>query len=302
MFEIADFALSCFTFITFESAVNSRLSRCMFSCSCRYCRLNVRASCCSELDGRGDSLGEARGGGPERVLEAPRLRLALGRRGDVDGLDLVHGCLLPTHGSNGRARATPPACRADRGGPRRAPTGCRPRRPPGGPCYRRCVPKEYLRKLCDQLLHAQKPLRVLRAINWDPHVHERFFKSGARELPRPEYPALGFSRKKRQRELRKIRQQIRGRNPIEELLRNRCDEFMLVADLLAARGTRRFYEISRRLYGDPRDRFPDHNVDNLAIARAWASRPRARDEDLSLDSDQAAARVAEICNPLLGGH
>jgi len=164
------------------------------------------------------------------------------------------------------------------------------------------VPKEYLRKLCDQLLHAQKPLRVLRAINWDPHVHERFFKSGARELPRPEYPALGFSRKERQRELRKIRKQIRGRNPIEELLRHRCDEFMLVADLLAARGTRRFYEISRRLYGDPRDRFPDHNVDNLAIARAWASRPRARDEDLSLDAGQAAAKVAEICSPLLGGH
>src|SRR6266508_13923 len=47
MFEIADFALSCFTFMTFDSAVNSRLSRCMFSCSCRYCRLNVRASCWS---------------------------------------------------------------------------------------------------------------------------------------------------------------------------------------------------------------------------------------------------------------
>src|SRR6266542_4961092 len=47
MFEIAAFALSCFTFMTFESAVNSRLSRCMFSWSCRYCRLNVRASCCS---------------------------------------------------------------------------------------------------------------------------------------------------------------------------------------------------------------------------------------------------------------
>jgi uncharacterized protein (TIGR02421 family) len=164
------------------------------------------------------------------------------------------------------------------------------------------VPKEYLRSLCDQIVHAQKPIRVLRSINWDPHVHERFFKSGARELPRPEYPKLGFSPRDKTRELRKIRKQIRGRNPIEELLRRRCDEFALIVEMLSARGTRRFYEISRKIYGDPRDRFPDHNVDNLAIARAWAARPRARDEELAYSADEAAAKVAEICNPLLGGH
>ena len=164
------------------------------------------------------------------------------------------------------------------------------------------MPREYLRGLCDRIVQAQKPLRVLRAINWDPHVHERFFKAGAKELPRPEYPPLGFSPRDVQRELRALRRQIRGRNRIEELLRRRCDEFVLIAELLAARGTRRFYELSRRIYGDPRDRFPDHNVDNLAIARAWASRPRARDEDLVYTAEDAAAKVAEICNPLLGGH
>src|SRR5512133_1940177 len=47
MLLIADFALSCFTFMTFESAVNSRLSRCMFSWSCRYWRLKVCDSCWS---------------------------------------------------------------------------------------------------------------------------------------------------------------------------------------------------------------------------------------------------------------
>jgi uncharacterized protein (TIGR02421 family) len=164
------------------------------------------------------------------------------------------------------------------------------------------VPKEYLRRLCDQIVHAQRPIRVLRAINWDPQVHERFFKAGARELPRPEYPPLGFSPRDKRRELRALRKQIRGRNPVEDLLRRRCDEFVVIVEMLAARGGRRFYELSRRIYGDPRDRFPDHNVDNLAIARAWASRPRARDEDLVYDADEAARRVAEICNPLLGGH
>jgi uncharacterized protein (TIGR02421 family) len=164
------------------------------------------------------------------------------------------------------------------------------------------VPKEYLRKLSDAILHAQRPIRLLRAINWGPHVHERFFKAGAKELPRPEYPSLGFDPAAKVKELRAVKRQIRGKNPVEERLRRRCDEFILLAEMLAARGTRRFYELSRKLFGDPRDRFPDTNVDNLAIARLWASRPRARDEDLVYTAEDAALRVAEICNPLLGGH
>ena len=164
------------------------------------------------------------------------------------------------------------------------------------------MPREYLRRLCDQIIQVQKPIRVLRAINWGPQVHERFFKHGARELPRPEYPALGFDPAAKEKELRALKRQIRGKNPIEERLRRRLDEFAVLTRMLAARGTRRFHELSRRIYGDPRDRFPDTNVDNLAIARLWASRPRARDEEQVYGADEAASRVAELCNPLLGGH
>jgi uncharacterized protein (TIGR02421 family) len=164
------------------------------------------------------------------------------------------------------------------------------------------VPREYLRSLSDEILRAQKPLRVLRAINWGPQVHQRFFKQGARELPRPEYPPLGFDPEELAAALAAIRKRIRGRNPVEELLRHKCDELAGVARMLGARGTRRFYELSRRLYGDPRDRFPDHDADNLAIARLWAARPRARDEEPTFDAEEAATKVAELCNPLLGGH
>ena len=164
------------------------------------------------------------------------------------------------------------------------------------------MPRQYLRTLSDQILQAQKPLKVLRAINWGPAVLERFFRQGARELPRPEYPALGFEPEQKAREFARLRRTIHGRNPVEELLRRKCDEFAALARMLGARGTRRFYELSRRLYGDPRDRFPDHNADNLAIARLWAARPRARDEEQVFSAEEAAARVAALCNPLLGGH
>lgn len=164
------------------------------------------------------------------------------------------------------------------------------------------MPREYLRSISDEILHAQRPLKVLRAINWGPKVHERFFKHGARELPRPEYPPLGFAPEAVAREFGRIKRKVRGRNPVEELLRTKCDEYASLARMLGARGTRRFYELSRRLYGDPRDRFPDHNADNLAIARLWAARPRARDEEPTFAAEEAAARVADLCNPLLGGH
>jgi uncharacterized protein (TIGR02421 family) len=172
---------------------------------------------------------------------------------------------------------------------------------PRAACYRFPVPRDYLRRLSDALVAAQRPIKILRAINWDPAVHQRFFKHDARELPRPEYPPLGFDAAAKLRELQALRRQIRGRNPIEEMLREKCDEFALVARMLAARGTKRFYELSRRLFGDPRDRFPDNRADNLAIARFWAARPRARNEDQNLDSAEAAKLVRRICAPYLGG-
>ncbi|MCM2334928.1 MAG: flavohemoglobin expression-modulating QEGLA motif protein [Anaeromyxobacteraceae bacterium] len=164
------------------------------------------------------------------------------------------------------------------------------------------MPRAYLRSISDEILHAQRPIRVLRAINWGPQVHARFFKHGARELPRPEYPPLGFEPEAVAREFGRIKRRIRGRNPVEQLLRSKCEEYAALARMLGARGTRRFYELSRRLYGDPRDRFPDHNADNLAIARLWAARPRARDEEPTFSAEEAAGRVAAICGPLLGGH
>jgi uncharacterized protein (TIGR02421 family) len=160
---------------------------------------------------------------------------------------------------------------------------------------------DQLRRFSDAIVGAQKPIRILKALQWDPAVHERFFREQATALPTPEYRALGFEPRAKLRELRAVKKQIRGRNAIEELLREKCDEFTLIVRMLAARGTRRFYELSKRVYGDPRDRFPDSSVDNLAVARLWASRPRARNEDASIPAEEAARRIEAICSPYLGG-
>ncbi len=51
---------------------------------------------------------------------------------------------------------------------------------------------EQLRRYSDAIVAAQRPIKILKAINWDPAVHERFFRQGATALPRPEYPPLGY--------------------------------------------------------------------------------------------------------------
>ena len=70
--------------------------------------------------------------------------------------------------------------------------------------------REHLRRLSDQLIAVQRPIRILKAINWGPAVHAQFFRSGCRELPRPEYAPLGFDVKGKLRELRELKRQIRG--------------------------------------------------------------------------------------------
>src|SRR5206468_1570624 len=57
------------------------------------------------------------------------------------------------------------------------------------------------------------------------------------------------------------------------------------------------------LFGHPRDEFAeasDVELQNLEIARYWASRPRARKERPTLTADQCAARIRSIVQPIFG--
>src|SRR5205814_1835857 len=107
---------------------------------------------------------------------------------------------------------------------------------------------QYLRRISDAIVAAQRPIRILKALNWDAAVHERFFREGTRELPDPAYAPLGYDPEEKARELRALKRQVKGKN------------------------------------------------------RLWASRPRARQEEATLGSAEAAAVIRDVCAPLLGGH
>jgi uncharacterized protein (TIGR02421 family) len=123
-----------------------------------------------------------------------------------------------------------------------------------------------LREISAEILEAQRPIRVLRAISWDEGVERAFFASQARELPRPEYrvwPEIAASLE----HFRALKARVMGENAIERFLRETCESFATAARMLAAVGTKDFYYHSVEIYGRPASLTADRRTTNLDLAR-----------------------------------
>ncbi len=123
--------------------------------------------------------------------------------------------------------------------------------------------KEILARLAQRLLDAQRPIRILNALRWPNGVEEQFYRSKARELPSIQYSVddLGFDPEAKERELlelmRDIERELGDKDELGQILRDSTAEYVDCVALLKARGTKRFYELSRKLYGSARDVLPD---------------------------------------------
>jgi len=126
---------------------------------------------------------------------------------------------------------------------------------------------EYLQALQNwnaQLIEAQRPIRVLEAIRWPHSVEQEFFARGGRELPRVgrDTYALCSPTLSRavQTRLRSLELDIRTRlpdDPASRLLIRRCRSYQDALRLIRARGTTRFAELSREIYGTSHSRSKD---------------------------------------------
>src|SRR5256885_2129498 len=124
----------------------------------------------------------------------------------------------------------------------------------------------FWRETTQAIQDAQKPVRVLRALSWEPQVARDFFATRARELPRPVY-RVGLDAPAVVARFAEIRSKLTGENEMERLLRATCDSYVGAARLLAAVGTREFHALSCELYGRPRTMLRDGKTTNLALAR-----------------------------------
>jgi uncharacterized protein (TIGR02421 family) len=123
-----------------------------------------------------------------------------------------------------------------------------------------------LREASAEILEAQRPIRVLRALAWPDEVEERFFAAGAKELPRPTYrvsPDLTTSLER----FRALAARLSGQSEIERFLRDTCASMATAARMLTAVGTKEFYFHSVELYGRPASLSADRHTTNLDLAQ-----------------------------------
>ena len=116
-----------------------------------------------------------------------------------------------------------------------------------------------VRELSDRIVAAQKPIRVLGAINWDDAIKKDFFAAGFKEQPKidAEYYQRHEMRllpDETRAELAAIAADVPnllGESPAATLMTFMCSQFSDTVDMIEARGTPRFSELSTHLYGTP---------------------------------------------------
>jgi uncharacterized protein (TIGR02421 family) len=126
--------------------------------------------------------------------------------------------------------------------------------------------KEIVAGLAQRIVDAQREIRVLQAIRWDNDVEEQFKKSRYREMPKVdgEYydkNPLGFDPSVKvaafEEIARDVDRELGESDAIGAILGRTALEYRDVVRMLAARSTPVFYAYSRKLYGSPKDKFPD---------------------------------------------
>ncbi|HKQ68753.1 MAG TPA: flavohemoglobin expression-modulating QEGLA motif protein [Polyangiaceae bacterium] len=168
--------------------------------------------------------------------------------------------------------------------------------------------KEQIAGIAQRIVDAQRPIRVLQALRWEPTVEEVFRRSRFRELPRvgpDEYAKidLGFEPKAKIEEfdaiVETIESELGTKDPIGRILVATASEYREVVRMLVGRGSKDFYNSSRKLYGSPKDKFPDGrtSVRDLGLA-LYETLTAISSGDLGprQPSDISAETAADILN------
>lgn len=124
--------------------------------------------------------------------------------------------------------------------------------------------REVIKHLSDRIVDAQRPIKVLGAINWDSEIKDKFFAAGFKEQPEVDRDYY-LQRKTKlnadetRSELTNLEAEIGSTLPADSaaarLMTFMCSQFRTTVDMLEARGTPEFSEVSHLLYGTPQDRF-----------------------------------------------
>jgi uncharacterized protein (TIGR02421 family) len=121
-----------------------------------------------------------------------------------------------------------------------------------------------IRELSNRIVVAQEPIRILDAIKWDDRVQSAFFDSGCNRQPQVDVEY--YRRIPLRFDINSVRDALHGiqqdtlkhlgfDNAAGSIMSRMCREYLRVLDMLEARGTPAFSEISHELYGRSSDVF-----------------------------------------------
>ena len=124
--------------------------------------------------------------------------------------------------------------------------------------------KEKIKRLSQRIVEAQKPIRILDAIKWGSHVEAELRKSKFKQMPKfgaEDYRKmdLGYEPEVKIQELADIIKDIDTSLGADDslglLLKKMAEEYIDVVHMIQNRGTKQFWEFSKKLYGSPKDLF-----------------------------------------------
>jgi uncharacterized protein (TIGR02421 family) len=125
--------------------------------------------------------------------------------------------------------------------------------------------QKMVHSLSARVVRAQRPIRILNSIKWDPRIKEAFFKAKFKKLPHitPDYylqnNPLPFDPIVKNEEFydleRDIRKHLGQFSAVGHIMRRMCREYREVVRMLSVRGKPEFTKISQELYGSSEDAF-----------------------------------------------
>jgi uncharacterized protein (TIGR02421 family) len=171
--------------------------------------------------------------------------------------------------------------------------------------------KERVARLAQRIVDAQGPIRVLNTIKWDIGTLEKFRASGWKQMPQIgrdyyERQPLGFDVEDKKKELLAIEADVKrelGDDRIGQIMAHTAHEYVDVASMLEARGTKVFHELSAKLYGTPKDYFADGKTQVRGAAMDMYDLLTQLDDAVLGPQpvrDIGAERAVEILNERLG--
>lgn len=123
--------------------------------------------------------------------------------------------------------------------------------------------KEKIKQLSDKIVEVQKPIHVLNGVKWDPSLETEFFAKKGKELPKVDQAyyqkiELGFDPVKKRQELKdlaaEIERELGKTDDLGLLMLEMVEQYHDITLMLEGRGSKKFYDYARKLYGSPKDK------------------------------------------------